>query len=211
MSTRSGSPILETLGAFLIVYVLQIVSAFADLVRTLFVLSVPLTENPWTVVTSVYAHAGPEHLLSNAIALIVFGWPVARATSRTRFHLFFVCAGALAGIAQVTLSSWLPLLPGIETTPTVGVIGASGGVFALLGYLLASNRLSTSVGGIVSVPGWVTALVFVVLAVGITVATASPGAALIAHFTGLVVGLTAGRLNLLATRRRTQSARSGLA
>jgi len=209
MSTRSGSPILEILLAFVVVYVLQVLTAFADLVSTLFVLSVPLTENPWTVVTSVYAHAGIEHLLSNAIALVIFGWPVARATTRTRFHLFFVGAGALAGIAQVTLSSSLPLVPGIGAAPAVGVIGASGGVFALLGYLLASNRLSSGLSSVVAVPAWVTALVFVTLAIGITVATASPGAALIAHFTGLIVGLVAGRLNLLATRRRQQHPQSG--
>lgn len=205
----SGSPILEILVAFLIVYTLQFITAFADLVGTLFVLSAPLTENPWTVVTSVYAHAGPQHLLSNAIALVVFGWPVARATTRARFHLFFLGAGALAGIAQVTLGTVPALVVGSGSPSAVGVIGASGGVFALLGYLLASNRLSSGVAGIVSVPPWVTAVVFVVLAVVITIATASPGVALFAHFTGLVVGLAAGRVNLLAPSGPRRAVQTG--
>lgn len=208
MSGRSGSPILELLVAFVVVQVLQLVTAFAGLVDTLFVLSAPITENPWTVVTSVYAHAGPGHLFSNALALVVFGWPIARATTRARFHLFFLGAGAIAGIAQVTLGTVPALVVG-SGAPAVGVIGASGGVFALLGYLLAGNRLSSGLAGVVSVPPWLTALVFVGLAVGITIATASPGVALIAHFTGLVVGLGAGRLNLLAVGRTRPSVQTG--
>jgi len=196
--SSSGSPILEILAAFLLVYVLQLVTAFADLVGMLFVLSAPVTENPWTIVTSVYAHAGPDHLLSNAVGLVLFGWPVARATTRTRFHVFFVVAGALAGIAQVVIAPVLSALPVVGGSSAAGVIGASGGVFALLGYLLASNRLSSRLIGR-SVPAWLLAAVAVPLAVVITVATASPGAALIAHFTGLVVGFGAGLANLLAT------------
>lgn len=198
MSTRSGSPVFEILVVFIIVYAIQFVTAFANLVGLLFVLAPPVTENPWTIVTSVYAHGGMSHLLSNAIALVVFGWPVARATTRMRFHLFFLLTGSLAGLSQILLSDWLTILPVVGTSPTVGVIGASGGVFALFGYLLASNRLSTRLFGSVNVSAAVSALVFLVVAAVLTWATASPGAALIAHFTGLIVGLAAGRVNLLA-------------
>ncbi len=202
MSARSSSAILELLIIFALVYALQFVTAFAGLVQTLFVLSSPVMEHPWTVVTSVYAHGGLDHLLSNAIALVVFGWPVARATTRFRFHLFFVTTGALAGVTQILASPSLAVLPLVGAAPTGGVLGASGGVFALLGYLLASNRLSSSLGDAIDVPVWVTALVFIALAIAVTVVTASPQAALIAHFTGLLLGLFAGKVNLLAVSSR---------
>ena len=72
-----------------------------------------------------------------------------------------------------------------------------GAVFALLGYLLASNRLSTGVAGFVRIPFWLSILVFTIVAAAVTVLTASPGVALIAHFTGLLFGLLAGRMRVL--------------
>ncbi|MXR52078.1 rhomboid family intramembrane serine protease [Halovenus sp. WSH3] len=187
MARGSGMAVLELLFVFFLVYLLQIVTAFAGIVAELFVLSAPVSENPWTVVTSIYAHNGPGHLLSNAVALVVFGWPVARATTKVRFHLFVVASGSIAGVTQVLVSS------------AGGVLGASGAVFALLGYLLAGNRLSSSLARIVRLPTWASLLVFVAIAAVVTLATASPGVALIAHFAGLLVGLLAGRLGLLDT------------
>ncbi len=189
MSRSSAGPILETLALFLLVAVVQALAGLVGAVAGLFVLSTPVSQNPWTVVTSVYAHGGLGHLVSNSVALVVFGWPVARATTRLRFHLFFVVTGALAGISQV----WFGGVLGAS----VGVLGASGAVFALLGYLLASNPVAEGLSSIVKVPTWLVALVFFSLAGVVTLATASPRAALIAHFTGFLIGLVAGRARLL--------------
>ncbi len=197
MERRSGWPIVETLGVFAIVFIVQWITAFAGIVSALFVLSTPITENPWTIVTSVYAHSGPEHLLSNSVALVLFGWPVARATTRLRFHLFFILTGAVAGLSQVLVREAVAGAVGVGTAGSVGVLGASGAVFALLGYLLASNRLSSSLSSLVSVPRWLIYLIFIGIAGALTLATAQPGVALIAHFTGLLVGLLAGRMGVL--------------
>jgi len=194
----SSSPILELLVVFVLVFVVQGVTAFAGVMGALFVLAPPLLTNPWTIVTSVYAHSGLGHLLSNSLALLVFGWPVARATTRLRFHVFFAIAGAIAGVAQLVLTGMLAALPIVPVAPTAGVIGASGAVFALLGYLVASNRLSSGLASLVDVPGWLSALVFVGLAVALTLATASPGVAVLAHFAGFLVGALAGRARVLA-------------
>jgi len=204
MTQRTGSPILDILGVFLVVYAAQTLLGMVDAMPGLFVLAPPVQNEPWTVVTSVYAHANPGHLLSNAVALLLFGYAVAAATTRTRFHLFFLVTGALAGISQILFSDLLaetPVVndlvgaaPLIDATATGGVLGAR---FALLGYLLASNRLVAGLGAVADVPSWVTYFVFVVLAIAVTAATASQGVALIAHFTGLLLGLLAGWFNLL--------------
>ena len=198
MGRGSGLPIAELLLVFVIVYALQLVTAVADLVAGLFILAPPVSENPWTIVTSVYAHGDLGHLASNAIALVLFGWPVARSTTRARFHLFFLVTGAIAGLSQILVRDLLTALPLLGFSGVPGVLGASGAVFALLGYLLASNRLSSGIGSMVELPRWVTYSVFIVVAAVLTFATAQPGVALIAHFTGLLVGLVAGRLNLLS-------------
>ncbi|WP_255194068.1 rhomboid family intramembrane serine protease [Natronobeatus ordinarius] len=194
MTRSSGSPILETLVVFLLVALAQFVTGLFGAMGSLFYLSMPVTDDPWTIVTSIYAHGSLGHLLSNSVALVLFGWPVARATTRFRFHTFFIVAGALAGISQV----WLMGLLGTVAP----VVGASGAIFALLGYLIAANPVSEGVASSVDVPRWLVWLVFVVLAAGITIATASPRAALIAHFTGFLFGLLAGRARLLQVERR---------
>ncbi|RKD95491.1 rhomboid family intramembrane serine protease [Halopiger aswanensis] len=201
----SSSPIVELLGIFVLVFVLQTVTALigVGVMAGLFVLAPPLTTNPWTIVTSVYAHGGLGHLVSNSVALVVFGWPVARATTRLRFHVFFAVTGAIAGVSQIVLSGAFAGLPFVGDWFAVRpVLGASGAVFALLGYLIASNRLSTGLASFVDVPDWVSALVFLGLAVAVTLATAAPGVALLAHFAGFLVGLVAGRLRVLQVGSR---------
>jgi len=188
---RSTSPIVDTLALFALVALAQVVLGAVGPAAGLFALSPPVADDPWTILTSVYAHGGLGHLVSNSIALVLFGWPVARATSRLRFHAFFVSTGATAGIAQV----WLMGILGAAAP----VLGASGAIFALLGYLLTSNPVAEGVAASVDVPRWFVLGFFAVVAAGMTVATMSPRAALVAHFTGLMLGLVAGRARLLQT------------
>jgi membrane associated rhomboid family serine protease len=189
------SPTLTTLLVFVGVYLLETVVGLLAIVglagawSSLFVLAPPLAENPWTLVTSVYAHAGVGHLLANAVALLVPGLILERSTTPLRFHAFFVVSGVVAGVAEVTLG-------GLFGTPS-GVLGASGAVFAVIGYLLTSNRLTDAAVSGVSLSARTQLVLFGALAVLVTVATGSPGVALVAHFTGLFVGLLAGRAHLL--------------
>ncbi|WP_254765782.1 rhomboid family intramembrane serine protease [Salinilacihabitans rarus] len=197
--TGTESPVVETLALFVVVFALQGVAYAVGrtaLVVGLFALSPPLEANPWTIVTSVYAHDGLAHLLSNGVALVLFGWPIARATTRLRFHAFFVATGAFAGVAQVWVSG---AVFGVDNPE---VLGASGAVFALMGYLLAGNRLADGLAARVEVPRWATLAAFVALAAIITVATAAPQVALIAHFAGFLLGLVAGRAGVLEPRTR---------
>ena len=183
------SPTLTTITLFVVVFVFETVARLLGLFPALFVLAPPVTTNPWTVVTSIYAHSGPAHLLGNAIALLVPGFILERQTSDLRYHAFFLASGAIAGVAEITLGRLLG-------TP-VGVLGASGAVFAFIGYLLSANRLADAAIGGVRLSGRTQLLVFALLAVLVTVATGQPGVALVAHFTGFFVGLVAGRAHLL--------------
>ncbi|WP_435334802.1 rhomboid family intramembrane serine protease [Haloarchaeobius sp. TZWWS8] len=197
MSRRSGSPTLDLLVVFVLVYTVQSLVQLLGLVGLagvhtfLFVLHAPSAQ-PWALVTSVYAHGSLGHLLSNAVALALVGFPLERYTTRLRFHVFFVVAGALAGYAEVLLAAG-----------PVGVLGASGAVFALYGYVLGGNRVTDGLLARLGLPGWVEYAAFAAIAIVVTLATGAPGVALIAHFTGFVVGVAAGRARLLATSQRT--------
>jgi membrane associated rhomboid family serine protease len=151
-------------------------------------LAAPLLDRPWTVVTSVYAHASVAHLLGNALVILTAGTIVAYATTTRRFHAFVVTTGAIAGLTQVLLGSAL----GWE----VGVLGTSGAGFALLGYLIASNRASARISEYV--PRRAGIALAVLLGAGLTVLFGGTNSAHAAHFTGAVLGLVAGRYRLLA-------------
>jgi len=183
------SPTLTLVVLLFAVYLVEVVVDFVGPGPAAFALAPPVAARPWTVVTSVYAHGGPGHLVANVVGLVVLGVFLERNTSPARFHAFFLGSGAVAGLAQI----WVSDLVG----PPVGVLGASGAVFALLGYLLAGNRVADSVFGGVSIPPRVQLLGFAVVAGGVTLATSGPGVALVSHFTGLLIGLLAGRAHLL--------------
>lgn len=187
LSGRSAT--VQTLVAIFAVYLLQVLGRFAGLDAAWFALSLPLDVRPWTLVLATYAHSGPVHLAANAIGLLLVGPLVERGSSRLRFHTFFAGAGALSGTAQVVVSDL--------TGPSTAVLGASGAVFALLGYALVGNRVAGVAFDRLEVDRSLVLGLFVAVAAVLTAATAAPGIALVAHFTGLLGGLLAGRRRLL--------------
>jgi membrane associated rhomboid family serine protease len=190
-------PTLTTLCLFAVVFGLQAFGGVLGIGRSLFVLSLPLTEHPSAILLSVYAHGSLQHLAANTLALAVVGPLVAYVTTPVRFHLFFVVSGALAGIAQVVVT--LPFAP-------AGVLGGSGAIFALMGYILVANRASNRVLSWLPLGATGMLLLFGVLAAAVTLATAAPGVALVAHFTGFLVGAVAGESRLLHTGADTKAA-----
>jgi membrane associated rhomboid family serine protease len=159
----------------------------------LFVLAPPLFDPPWSLVTSVYAHASPAHLLSNAMVIAIAGGIVAYSTTGARFHAFFVSTGGLAAVAQVGV--------GATFGGSTAVLGASGAAFALVGYVVASNPVSSSLLGRFRLPARAVVVLAALIALGLALAYSAPGGALVAHFTGSVAGLAAGRFRILRVER----------
>jgi membrane associated rhomboid family serine protease len=185
-----GRPTLQTLVAIGVVFLLQQVTGLVGgLQYGLFVLDPTVVARPWSAVTHVYAHAGLGHLLANAVGLALAGSLVARRTTTLRFHAFVLTVGVLAGLAQVFLGGLLGS-PG-------GVVGASGAIFGLFGYLLTGNPVAAGLFDWLALPVRAQAAVLLVVAVVVTLATASPRAALVGHATGLTLGLAAGRVQAL--------------
>lgn len=194
---RERSPTIETTLVLCAVFVIQYPLTLAGF-GGLFALSPLVVVEPWTLLTSIYAHAGPAHLLSNLVVLIIVGLVVERATTRRRFHAFFVLSGVIAGVAELIIGSVL-------TLELRAVIGASGAIFALLGYIITANPVS---GGILSeiqartnseitVPA-----VLFASAIVLSIVLSGPQSAVIAHFTGVLTGMVSGRWRLLRVIRQ---------
>ncbi|WP_276302119.1 rhomboid family intramembrane serine protease [Halorussus lipolyticus] len=186
-----GSPTAQTLAVFLVVFAAQsLVSLVSErLAFGLFVLAPPISLRPWTLLVSVYAHAGLAHLVSNAVVLVLVGFAVERVTTTWRYHIFFASVGMAAGLAQVVVSG--------AVGGASAVLGASGAVFGLVGYLLAGNPVTDTVLSWLPLSGRARIALLLVVAGGVTMLTAAPGVALVAHFAGFALGLLAGRGRIL--------------
>jgi membrane associated rhomboid family serine protease len=138
----------------------------------------------WTILTSMFVHAGLSHIFANMITLYFFGiislqlvdgWP-------------FLAVYFLGGIA----GNLLYLLIGPENSM---VVGASGAIMAIGGQLMVMRpKLRVSLFFVVPMPLWVAILI------GFLLTAFAGGVAWQAHLGGLIVGVLAG----LIFRRREQ-------
>jgi len=188
---RPESPTVDLLLAFGAVYLVQRLGGVIGLGIAWFALAAPLA-HPWTLLTSVYAHASLGHLLGNAVALAVVGVVLEQSTTRARFHGFVLVTGMIAATTEFLVAAMLG-------TP-VAVLGASGAILALYGYALTGNLIAGGLLTAVDLSRRVGAVLVVGVALALTVLTAGPGVALVAHFTGFALGLVAGRRRVLRAR-----------
>jgi membrane associated rhomboid family serine protease len=187
------------LGLMWVVFGLQLAMGalgLGGLMNDLFVLS---SNNPlyvWTWVTSVFAHGGILHIVSNSIVLFFFGPLVERYIGSKRFAGLFLLSGVLAGLGFVGTS----IVMGTVPPWGVNVVGASGAIFAVLGVLTVLNPgLKIYLYFFIPVPLWLFTFGFALLSVGFILA---PGAAAmlnqgnvahLAHLVGLAIGLVYGK------------------
>lgn len=141
-----------------------------------------------TLISALFIHLGPVHLIGNLLFLFIFGLPAERSLGPWRFLLLFLAGGALANLAAALLMG----------TPARAIIGASGGVSAVIGAYLAlfpNARLGVVVPlGVwlefIKVPAALLIGLWAVLQLAFTFVGPSFGAvAWWAHLAGFVVGL----------------------
>jgi|SaaInlStandDraft_1057018.scaffolds.fasta_scaffold27009_2 GlpG protein len=126
----------------------------------------------WRVLTPIFLHFGPLHILFNSMWMYDLGRSFERKMGSPFFVLFVLLTGGLSNFLQYNLSG-----------PQFG--GLSGVVYGLLGYIWVRGRRDSSFGlGISSgtmtfMMGW---LVLGVLAPDMRMANG-------AHFGGLVIGV----------------------
>lgn len=80
----------------------------------------------WQLVTYMFMHADPWHLLFNMLGLYIFGMEFYRTFGRERFLQFYAICGIFGGLAYLTLST---VKPGYHDTV---LVGASGAIYGLL-------------------------------------------------------------------------------
>ncbi|MFH0941598.1 MAG: rhomboid family intramembrane serine protease [Chloroflexota bacterium] len=144
-------------------------------------------QQPWTLITSLFVHAGFWHILTNMFTFYFFGSNLLGMVGDRKFLLVYFGGGILGSI----MFWWLA--PDFST-----VVGASGAVFGVggaLAVLVPRSRVFIFPFP-VPIPLWA-AVIF-----GFLIISFNPGVAWEAHLGGLVFGLVAGYYFRRGQRRR---------
>ncbi len=99
----------------------------------------------WTLITSMFMHAGLLHLFFNMFSLFFVGSFVERLIGGKRFIKFYLASGLFAGLFFVSLSYFFGInLIGMKIfgDPSIAGVGASGAIYGLLGFLAIITPLA---------------------------------------------------------------------
>jgi membrane associated rhomboid family serine protease len=99
-------------------------------------LSVPSPGQVLTVFTSMFLHGGWLHLLSNLLALYIFGDNVEDRIGHGRYLVFYLVCGVIAALTHIAFNSLSPV-------PTIGASGAISGILGAYFILYPRARVIT--------------------------------------------------------------------
>ncbi len=160
-----------------------------------------------TIFTSMFMHAGWEHIIGNMVFFWAFGPEIEDVMGSGRFLLFYLLGGIAATFAQVA----------VDPTSTIPNLGASGAIAAVMGAFLVTyprDKIRTVV-----LLGWFSRVTFIpsALMVGLWFLTqlfsevgalaqvdTGGGVAYMAHIGGFLFGMLACRLFESQRRRRVE-------
>lgn len=168
------SPVLIIIAVNLLIFLIIVI--FSQLVYGLGLSPTTFLGRPWTLVTSMFVHAGFGHIFGNMLTLFFFGTYLTRLVGNNKFLFVYLVGGILGNILYLLLAPPLSI-----------AVGASGAVYAVAGVLaMMKPKLKVFLYFFIPMPLWVVVLVFFVIW------SFFPGVAWQAHLGGLALGLTAG-------------------
>lgn len=139
--------------------------------------------NPLTLVSSVFMHATPYHLLGNMLALFICA-PLERHLGSLMYLLIYAGSAALGDIFVILFSA----------NPDVPTVGASGAIFGLFGALfIVGKQAGIQVGSIA----------FIIM-INLVITFTNPEISWQAHLGGLIAGAALGLLTLPFNRQKQE-------
>ncbi len=151
----------------------------------------------WVLITSVFSHYLPIHIMINMLVLWSFGGVLEQLLGVGRFLRFYLVAGLVASLAHVLTSTWL-----LGRPPDSAALGASGAVAGLLLlFSLTFPKHRILIFGVVPAPALVAALAFIGIDLWGLFAQADGGGLPIGHGAHLG-GALAGIVYYFMLRRR---------
>jgi membrane associated rhomboid family serine protease len=172
----------------------------------------------YTLLTSMFMHAGWLHLLGNMLYLFIFGDNIEDVFGHPGYLAFYLVSGLAAATTQILtmlFAATISSLTGIQMSSdlTIGVLGASGAISGILGAYLVlypkAQILTVVLYVILPIPaivflGFWFVMQWLYVAFGL-----SEGVAYFAHIGGFITGMILA-LALGLKRKKALKARSRL-
>jgi membrane associated rhomboid family serine protease len=138
-------------------------------------------KEPWTLVTSLFVHDFPWHILANMFSLYFLGSYLCNIIGDARFCAVYFAGGIIGNFFYILIEHLLG-------HPNSLAFGASGAIFAVAGaFMMLAPKMKVIVFPIpIPMPLWVAIIG------GFLLMSFFPGVAWQAHLGGLIVGLIAG-------------------
>ncbi|MBD2714917.1 rhomboid family intramembrane serine protease [Microvirga sp. STR05] len=146
-------------------------------------------QQPWRLLTSIFLHGGPAHLLLNMSALLLLGLMAEGKAGHWRWLLIYL----LSGIGGSLTSLWWH-------TQGVNSVGASGAIFGLYGLLLALLLTQRTALSRQERAGMLGLLLYFALSSLVGGLEGPAGTDNAAHIGGLLTGLVAGLASIFVWR-----------
>lgn len=159
-----------------------------------------------TLFTAMFIHGGWVHILSNMLALYIFGDNVEDRLGSLRYLAFYLVCGAAAGVAHVMFNPSSPV-------PAIGASGAISGVMAAYILLYPYASVITliplffipwfvQIPALIYIGLWFVSQLFNGVLSTVAGAEAFGGVAWWAHVGGFVTGILLLPVFLVAKRKR---------
>ena len=174
------NPIWILIGVNVVIFLATIINE-SVIMQRFGLLPAQIGEEPWTLFTYMFVHAGWAHIIFNMITLYFFGTFVMALVGETSFLTTYFAGGIVGGLFYLALSS-------ITGNSFSTVVGASGAIYAL-GGLLMILRPNTRV---ITFPIPIPMPLWVAILIGFVLVSFFPGVAWQAHLGGVVYGMAVG-------------------
>lgn len=161
-----------------LVFIFTIIASPNFIYKNFALMPKAISEQPWTIITSMFMHAGFNHILFNMLTLLFFGLYLERLIGEKNFLILYFIGGILGSIFVI-------LLAPIQSI----TIGASGAIFAV-GGTLAVLRPNQTVYLFFAIP----MPLWIAVIGGFFILSLNPGISWEGHLGGLISGLIAGYL-----------------
>jgi membrane associated rhomboid family serine protease len=134
-----------------LVFVLQL--ALGDpLTNQLVFQPISLLSAPWSIITSMFAHADFEHILFNMIALFMLGTVLEERVGSNKFLFIFLLSGLVGAMGFMLFNS-----------PFEAALGASGAIYGIIGALVLLTPNLTVYFYLIPVPMYVAGPIYALI------------------------------------------------
>ncbi|MDV0445863.1 Rhomboid protease GlpG [Methanimicrococcus sp. At1] len=154
---------------------------------------------PWTLITHMFMHSPTDifHILFNMIVLYSFGRYLEKLIGNKSFVFMYLVSGIVAALGFIL----------IEGNTGVGLVGASGAIYGVLGAVAAINPNLQIYMFFVPIPIKIKYMVLVYAFISVLFMGGGSLIAHAAHLSGLIIGLAFGYYyrNRLKDKMRQQN------